>query len=55
MTIIERSRVLQTYQRAIENGAHTQEQAVATAAEELCLPEEAVIDVLWTDEGAAAL
>lgn len=48
MSIVERNHVLQTYLRALENGAHTQEQAVAAAAEELCLPEEAVVDVVWS-------
>lgn len=50
MNIIERSRVLHAYLRALQNGVNTQEQAVATAAEELCLPQEAVVDVVWSCE-----
>lgn len=50
MTIIERSHVFHAYLRALHSGVNTQEEAVATAAEELCLPQEAVVDVVWSDE-----
>lgn len=55
MTIIERSRVLHAYLRALQSGVHTQEQAVATAAEELCLPQEAVVEVVWSHEAEVPL
>lgn len=55
MTIVERTHVLQTYLQALQNGAHTQEQAVAAAAAELCLPEEAVIDVVWAHSHEVSL
>lgn len=51
MTIIERSRVLHTYLRALQSGVDTREQAVAMAAEELCLPQEAVIDAVSAPTG----
>jgi hypothetical protein len=55
MTIIERSRVLHAYLRALRSGVDTQEQAVAMAAEELCLPQEAVVDVVGANEAEVLL
>lgn len=55
MTIVERSHVLHAYLRALRSGVATQEEAVTVAAAELCLPEEAVVDAVWTAEGEVAL
>lgn len=55
MNIVERSHVLHAYLRALRNGVATQEEAIALAAAELCLPEEAVVDAVWTQEGEVAL
>lgn len=53
MTIIERTKVLEAYRRAMELGAATHDEAVATAAQALGVVPEVVEAAVWDLEWAA--
>jgi hypothetical protein len=51
VTILEKRAVMQAYVNALHGGANTHEDAVAAAAQQTCLPEEAVLEVVWEHDG----
>lgn len=46
----ERETALGAYIEALHAGARTHEEAVATAAQRTCLPEEAVLEAVWQSD-----
>jgi hypothetical protein len=53
MTIVEKRAVRDAYIDALRAGAETHDEAVATAAQRTCLPEEAVLEVVWERDAEA--
>lgn len=54
MVITSKHAVLDAYIEAMRAGANTHEEAVAQAAQRTCLPEEAVLEVVWQGDAEAS-